>query len=274
MINSVEWYLAQNLTLNVSTPVLMGILNVTPDSFSDGAEYYNVDKAYKHCCDMLKQGAHIIDIGGESTRPNSTAIDSFIEQQRIFPIIKKLSANKNIIMSVDTYNSDTANLALEKGCHIINDVCGLQRDLAMADVIAQHKAGVIIMHTNRGRDSLPDIIDDQKYFFDKSLNIAHKAGIKDAAIALDPGFGFGKDAKHNIELFKRINELNYFNYPLVAATSRKRFLGAITNIENPAERDIATAATSVLLRQRNFSIFRVHDIMYNRQALDVCEILR
>lgn len=274
MVINKKWCLAKNISLDLSAPLLMGILNVTPDSFSDGGEYCDVDKAYKHCCNMLKEGAHILDIGGESTRPNSTAIASFVEQQRILPIIKKLNVNKDIIISVDTYNSDTANLALQNGAHIINDIYGLQYDLAMADVVAQYKAGIIIMHTNRNRHSLPDIIDDQKYFFEKSLNIAHKAGIKDEAIALDPGFGFGKNAEHNIKLFKRINDLNCFNYPLVAATSRKRFLGTICGIENSSERDIATAATSILLRQNKFAIFRVHNIAYNKQALDICETLR
>lgn len=269
-----KWHLAKNISLDLSNPILMGILNATPDSFSDGDSYKTPLAAYVYCQKMLSEGANIIDIGGESTRPNATKISKAIEQDRILPIVKHLVQNKNIILSIDTYNSETANIALEQGAHIINDVYGLQYDKNMASIIAEHQAGVVIMHTNRGREALPDIIEDQKYFFDKSIKIAQKAGINDNAIALDPGFGFAKNYDHNVELFKRIAELSCFNYPFVAATSRKNFLGTITGLNDASQRDIATAATSLLLRQHNFVIFRVHSIKTNKQILDVYEALK
>lgn len=269
-----KWCLANNIKLSLDNPILMGILNITPDSFSDGRQDLSIADSYNHSLKILSEGANIIDIGGESTKPGAIKVDCRVEQQRILPILQLLHKNTNAIISVDTYNSSTASLALENGCNIINDVYGLQYDENMANVVAQYQAGIIIMHTNRGRDSLPDIIEDQKYFFDKSLNIAHKAGIKDSAIALDPGFGFGKNYEHNIQLFKRINELSIFNYPLVAATSRKGFLGEIANLDNPAQRDIATSVTSVLLRSSGFSIFRVHSVKANKEALDVYEALK
>lgn len=273
MLKKRTWCLAKNIKLCIDYPILMGILNVTPDSFSDGGNYTSIEAAYTHCLNMLQEGATIIDVGGESTRPNAVPTDPKLEQKRIIAIIKKLAAMKNTIISVDTYNSSTAKLALQHGAHIINDVYGLQKDPELAQIVAHFKAGIIIMHTNRERKSLASIIEDQKYFFEQSLNIATKAGIKDESIALDPGFGFGKNYEYNIALFKHINELSSFNYPLVAATSRKKFLGTIANVQYPIERDMATAISSVLLRQKGFSIFRVHNVAYNKAALDIGEYL-
>lgn len=269
------WRISSKLLFDTNKkPIMMGILNCTPDSFSDGGKYNSIEQAYKKACRLIDDGAHIIDIGGESTRPGASIVDPASEQVRILEVIKKLAQDKKCLISVDTYKSTTAMLALESGANIINDVCGLHNSDMMAEIIASFSAAVIIMHTNRGRVSKDDIVEDVKYFFDKAINKAIIAGISDQYIALDPGFGFGKDPQTNMELFRRIDELDSFTYPFVAATSRKGFLGKITGVNKPSDRDPATVATSVMLRNKGFSIFRVHDVVSNKQALDIYDELK
>lgn len=266
------WLIGCNKTISLNkTPVLMGILNVTPDSFSDGGEHNSLQDATEHALKMLDEGATILDIGGESTRPGFNEITVTEEQGRVLPVIQKLKELEAGLLSIDTYHAETARIMLDAGAHIINDIWGLQRDPEMANLIADKRAGVIIMHNSRNRDILPDVIEDQKFYFDKSLNIALKAGISDGAIVLDPGFGFGKKFQDNLDLLNRASELKIFGFPLLAATSRKRFLGTVTGKEEPKLRDIATAATSVLLRRAGFSVFRVHDVAVNKDALTIAD---
>ncbi len=269
-----SWSIGHNKTISLGTKsVLMGILNVTPDSFSDGGEHNSFEDAIRHADKMLHEGAMIIDVGGESTRPGFGEIGSDDEQRRVLPVVESLSGQGKGLLSIDTYHAETARLALKAGAHIINDIWGLQKDPEMAEIIAEEQAGIIIMHNSRERVPLPDMIEDQKFFFDKSLEIATKAGIPDNSIVLDPGFGFGKNYHDNLALLQRAAELRMFGFPLLAATSRKRFLGTITGYENPKMRDIATAATSVLLRQAGFSLFRVHNVTDNKDALAIVDAL-
>ena len=268
------WQVARGRRITLErNSCIMGIVNITPDSFSDGNKNLHMHDALNSIQTLSREGADIIDIGGESTRPNATALSPHEEQQRILPVLDTLKKQDKIIVSVDTYHSETALAALERGAHIINDVFGLQYDPVIAEITASYGAGIVIMHTNRNRTPLADPIDDKKAFFTTSLKLAQKAGIKEANIVLDPGFGFGKDAALNIKLFQRIGELKALGFPLLAGTSRKRFLGHLSQYSTPTELDIATAASSALLRQQGFAIFRVHNVAMNREALNLADAL-
>lgn len=269
-----SWLIGDDQKVSLAqSPVLMGILNVTPDSFSDGGEHSSLENAEHFADEMIEQGAQIIDIGGESTRPGFERVSPAEEQARVLPIIRQLNKRKLGLLSIDTYHVETARLALQEGAHIINDIWGLQKEPEMANLVAEKRAGIVIMHNSRERVVCADLIEDQKYFFDKSLTIAAKAGICNQSIVLDPGFGFGKDINDNLVLLKRAGELAMFGFPLLAATSRKRFLGAITGHDEPKLRDVATSVTSFLLRQAGFSIFRVHNVSVNRDALAVADAI-
>lgn len=244
----------------------MGILNVTPDSFSDGGLFDAPRRALDQAQRMIAEGARIIDVGGESTRPGAAPVSAAEEQDRVLPIISALAKSGDVLISVDTYREETARLAVAAGAHIVNDVWGLQREPAIARVAAATGAGLIIMHTGRERDKLPDVIDDQMSFLSRSLEIAGQAGVSDAQIVLDPGFGFAKDAEENLQLMARFSELSQLGYPLLAGTSRKRFVGHVTG-RDAAERDVGTAATSVILRMKGAHIFRVHNVAINVDAL-------
>lgn len=254
--------------------LVMGILNVTPDSFSDGGRNLETDRAVEAARQMVADGADIIDIGGESTRPGADPVSPDAEQARILPVFRALAetfGDDGPLLSVDTYRAETARLALEAGAHIVNDVWGLRREREIARVAAEAKAAVIIMHTGREREKLPDVIADQFHWFEPSLDIAAQAGIGRERILLDPGFGFAKDTAENVELMARMAELNVLGLPIVAGTSRKRFIGALTGREAADERDTGTAATSVMLRLAGAAIFRVHDVKSNRDALAVAD---
>jgi dihydropteroate synthase len=264
------WQLAHGRQLDLdAAPVLMGIVNVTPDSFSDGGEFVTADAAIARAHEMAREGAQIIDIGGESTRPGAEPITPAEEQRRIMPVVEGLS-NSGLLLSVDTFREETARLALAAGAHIVNDVWGLQREPGIANVAARVGAGLVVMHTGRDRYKLEDVIADQMSFLNRSLSIARSAGVSDMQIVLDPGFGFAKDSHENIELVARFGELTGLGFPLMAGTSRKRFLGSVTG-RDARERGPATAATSVLLRLAGASLFRVHDVAMNRDALAVTD---
>ncbi|MCX8997542.1 dihydropteroate synthase [Rhizobiaceae bacterium BDR2-2] len=249
----------------------MGIVNVTPDSFSDGGRFDRVDAALVHALALVGEGADIVDIGGESTRPGAAPVSAAEEQDRVLPVIERLAKEGPVLISVDTYRAETARLAIEAGAHIVNDVFGLQKEAAMAGVVAAAGAGVCIMHTGRGRETLADVVSDQHAFLDRSLEIAAGAGIGREQIVLDPGFGFAKDVRENVELMARFGELAGFGLPLLAGTSRKRFVGALTGRDDPGERDGGTAATTVILRMAGAAVFRVHNVAATRDALAVAD---
>nr|WP_046638421.1 dihydropteroate synthase [Neorhizobium galegae] len=252
---------------------IMAIINITPDSFSDGGNYANIDAAVAHAVSCVRDGAAILDIGGESTRPGAAEVTAAEEQDRVLPVIEKLAAETDALISIDTYRAETARLAMAAGAHIINDVHGLQREPEIATVAAQTSAGVCIMHTGRGREQekRSDRIADQEFFLQQSLEIARSAGISDDAIVLDPGFGFAKDRDDDLELMARFAELHRLGFPLLAGTSRKRFIGALTGREKASERDVGTAATTAILRLAGASIFRVHNVAANRDALAMAD---
>jgi dihydropteroate synthase len=265
------WQLAHGRSLTLGPRALiMGVLNVTPDSFSDGGVHYSLEQALTGAREMIEQGAAIIDVGGESTRPGATRVEPAVEQSRVLPVIEVLAKETDIIISVDTYREETARLAVAAGAHIVNDVWGVQREPAIADLAAQTGAGLVIMHTGRERERDPDVIADQFAFLNRSLEIARLAGVSDSQIVLDPGFGFAKDTDENIALMARFSELSAFGYPFLAGTSRKRFLRATSGGETEAW-DVATSASSAILRLAGADIFRVHNVAMSQSALALAD---
>lgn len=252
---------------------IMGIVNVTPDSFSGDGLAGAADAAIAQALAMVAAGADIVDIGGESTRPGAAPVSAGEEQGRVLPVIEAIVAHSDVLVSVDTYRAETARLAIQAGAHIVNDVWGLTREPEIATVAARKSAGLVIMHTGRGREKLADVIDDQFVFFNRSLEIASEAGIEADCLVLDPGFGFAKETpEENLRLMARFPALLELGIPLLAGTSRKRFIGAVSGRE-PADRDAATAATSVFLRLCGADVFRVHNVAINRDALAVADAM-
>jgi dihydropteroate synthase len=262
-----HWKLAHGRSLALgSQAVLMGVLNVTPDSFSDGGRFFQPGEARAHAQRMVGDGAAIVDVGGESTRPGAAPVSPVEEQARVMPVVMALAGGDTLI-SVDTYRAATARMAIGAGAHIVNDVTGLTHDPELASVVAETGAGLVIMHTGRGREKLADVIDDQLHFLGAAVERARAAGIPDDRVVLDPGFGFAKETtEENLDLMARFEALHALGFPLLVGTSRKRFVGAVTG-RDAAGRDAGTAGTSVILRLKGAAIFRVHDVATNRDAL-------
>ena len=269
-----RWQLAHGRYLDLGPKaVVVGILNVTPDSFSDGGLFIAPEKAIEQARRMVEEGAAIIDVGGESTRPGFAPITAEEEQGRVLPVIAALAASGEALISVDTYREHTARRAVAAGAHIVNDVWGLQREPGIARVAAETGAGLVIMHTGRERQKLPDVIEDQFLFLRRSLEIARAGNVADSQIVLDAGFGFAKEtAEENLDLMARFSELQALGYPLMAGTSRKRFIGSATGRE-PGDRAAGTAATSVILRLKGADLFRVHDVAINVDALALTDAM-
>jgi dihydropteroate synthase len=254
---------------------LMAIVNVTPDSFSDGGRHAGADAAVAHALGLVEAGAAILDIGGESTRPGAEPVSAGEEQERVLPVIAALAKRTDCLISIDTYRASTAMAAIEAGAHIVNDVYGLRHDPDMARVVAQSGAGLVMMHTGRDREAekRADVIADQHLFFETSLRLADDAGIPRDRIMLDPGFGFAKTRDDDLMLMARFAELQALGLPLLAGTSRKRFIGAVTGRDPASARDVGTAATTALLRIAGARVFRVHDIAVNRDALRIADAM-
>ena len=255
------------------TACIMGILNATPDSFSDGGRYASVEAAVSQSLKMVEAGATIVDIGGESTRRGATRVDAAEEQRRILPVIAELARRSDCLISVDTYRSETARLAVSAGAHIVNDIWGAQKDPAIAKVAAETGAGLCLMHNGRERETLKDVIEDQFLFLSRSIEIAADAGVPKEAIVVDPGFGFAKDGPENMILMARLHEIRALGYPILVGTSRKRFVRTDPSGRLP-DPDFATAATTAFLRERGADIFRVHEIAINRDALFIADAMR
>ncbi len=251
---------------------IMGILNVTPDSFSDGGDFTNIEIALKHANQMIEEGADIIDIGGESTRPGHKFVSVEEEIKRVSPVIKVLRENIDVPLSIDTYKSQVAEDALKLGVDMVNDVWGLTYDKDMASVIAKYDASVCIMHNQEGTQYQKDIIQSIKEFLQNSINKALDAGVKKEKIVLDPGIGFGKTFEQNVEVLRRLNELNDLGYPILLGTSRKSVLGNIVG-GTPKDRVEATVATTVCGIRDGVEIVRVHDIKENLQAAKIADKL-
>ena len=213
-----------------SRPVLMGILNLTPDSFSDGGQFQAIDAAVAHAKVMVGEGCDIVDVGGESTRPEAIAVPETEELARVEPILTALVRLLNVPLSIDTYKAAVAARAIEIGVAVVNDVWGLQKDPKMAEVVAEKEAAVVIMHNRAEKDATVDIFADMRRFFDRSLALAAAAGIRNEAIILDPGVGFGKTSRQNVEAVARICELRDYGLPVLIGVSRKSFLGSLVQL--------------------------------------------
>lgn len=243
---------------------IMGILNVTPDSFSDGGNFNNVEKAIKHAKEMIKDGAHIIDIGGESTRPNHTPVSEEEEIHRVIPIIEALSKEIDIPISIDTYKSKVAELAIKAGASLINDVWGFKEDKNMAKVAAKYNVACCLMH-NRNNKNYNNFIEDVLNDLRESVNIALNAGVKKENIILDPGFGFAKTPEHNLQIMNELEKLQTLGYPILLGTSRKSTIGLVLDLP-VNERVEGTIATTVIGIMRGCSFIRVHDVKENSRA--------
>lgn len=254
--------------------LVMGILNVTPDSFSDGGKFDTIEHAIEQALEMAAAGADLIDIGGESTRPGHDAVPLELELSRVLPVIEALVAHPefDIPISIDTYKAETARCALMAGAEIVNDIWGLQREPEIARVAAQFGAPVIIMHNQDGTHYETDMVDSMIDFFEKSVAIARAAGIPEDRIMLDPGIGFGKTSDQNIELMPRLHELHVLGYPLLLGTSRKSMIGKILDLP-PGERMEGTVATSVLGVVQGVEVIRVHDVRENLRAVRVADAM-
>lgn len=237
---------------------VMGILNVTPDSFSDGGLYHTIEAALEKALKMEADGADIIDIGGESTRPSHMNVSEKQEVERVIPIIKELSKNLSIPISIDTYKSETARLAIENGAEIINDVWGAKKDRQIANVAAEYQVPIILMH-NRDNKEYKNLIIDMKSDLSESIQIAMVAGVNKKDIILDPGIGFAKTMANNYDVLKHLDEFVDMGYPILLGTSRKSFINEVLPTE-PDERDNATGATTCLGVTKGVRLHRVHDV--------------
>ncbi len=258
---------------------VMGILNITPDSFSDGGKNNSVEEAVKNAKEMVEQGAHIIDIGGESSRPGAKYVPAEDELERLLPVLERLTKELNVPISIDTYKSEVARECLNRGAHIINDISGLRGDSDMARVISKAGAYCILMHmqgtpkTMQENPKYDDLIDDLIYELKKSIDIGENAGIESQKIILDPGIGFGKTFDHNLEILNRLDEFKTLGKPILVGASRKKFIGDIlgTQVDERLEGSLAVAAISV---SKGASILRVHDVKETVKVLKVADAIK
>ena len=248
---------------------IMGILNVTPDSFSDGGKYNHIDKSLFRVETMIKEGMDILDIGGESTRPGYKMITENEEAERVVPVIEAVKARFDIPVSLDTYKSGVAKAGIRAGADMINDIWGLLYDSEMAQVIAKSEVTCCLMH-NRNEARYTDFMEEVKSDLSRSIGIAKKAGIKDNRIILDPGVGFGKTYEHNREVIRRIKELKTLGYPILLGTSRKSVIGLTLElpVENRLNGTLATTAYGVM---QGCTFFRVHDIREHYELMKMLQ---
>ncbi|GGE21653.1 dihydropteroate synthase [Marinithermofilum abyssi] len=238
--------------------LVMGILNVTPDSFSDGGRFNQVERAVEHARNMVAEGADILDVGGESTRPTATPVSLEEELARVIPVIQRLARTVDAPLSVDTYKAEVARQALEAGAHMINDVWGLKKDPEMAHVVAHYDVPVIIMH-NRKEARYDSFLDDIRADLMESVEIARRAGVKDERIILDPGIGFAKSYEENLYLMRHLDVVTELGFPVLLGTSRKSMIGLTLDLPVD-ERVEGTAATVTCGIMKGCGIVRVHDV--------------
>ena len=267
-----------NKTLNLDTPKIMGILNVTPDSFSDGGRWNTLDRALAHAEQMVKEGATIIDIGGESTRPGATPVPLDEELLRVIPVVEKISKELDVMISIDTSQPKVMEEAVKAGAHIWNDIRALRLDGAL-EMAAKLQCPVILMHmqgdpkTMQADPHYEDVVKEVEKFLLDRVDDAIKAGIKKENIILDLGFGFGKSAKHNYQLLDHMQHFVDLGYPVLSALSRQSMIKAACNIEKADERIVGSVAGALLSIERGAQMVRVHDVKETKEAFDVYKAL-
>jgi dihydropteroate synthase len=259
-----------------SGPVVVGILNVTPDSFSDGGDFLDPEAAAEHAVAMLDEGAEILDLGGQSTRPGSDPVSQEEEIRRVVPVLERiLSVRPDAVISIDTYRAGTAKAALEAGARLINDVTALRGDPSMISVVREATCPVILMHmqgepkTMQREPRYEDVVREVRDFLAERAEHAVAAGIRPENVIVDPGIGFGKYLEHNLALLRNLDDIVNLDFPVLVGASRKRFIGSITGVQEAKERIFGTVATTVLAYEKGATLFRVHDVRANREALAV-----
>ncbi len=260
--------------------MIMGILNITPDSFSDGGDFFSLDRALFRVEEMIEEGADIVDIGGESTRPFSEPVGVDEELSRVLPVVEAIKKRfPDILVSVDTYKAKVAEEVLKRGVEIINDISGLGFDEALGDVLARSDCGVIEMHikgTPKNMQENPhydDLIGDINSRFGEVLDKLDRFGVERSRVVLDPGIGFGKKLNHNLEILNNVESFKVWGRPILVGTSRKSFIGNITGVKEPKNRLSGTVSSNVLAYTKGARLFRVHDVRANREALAVAQAI-
>lgn len=258
---------------------VMGIVNVTPDSFSDGGRYLDHGRAVEHALQLAAEGAEILDIGGESTRPGAAPVEEAEELKRVLPVIRALRPQTQALISIDTMKANVARAALEAGADIVNDVTGLRGDPDMPAVAAASQAGVVVMHmtgtprTMQQQPAYEDVVAEVTAFFQERLRTLEDHGIAPERIVLDPGFGFGKTLEHNLRLLHALPAMTSLGRPLLVGVSRKSMIGQLLGDPDPSARDWPTVALTSYLRELGARVFRVHDVMANVHALRMTEAI-
>jgi len=254
-------------------PLIMGIINLTPDSFSDGGKFQQLDAARAQARKLAEGGADILDVGAESTRPGHTPVAADEEWRRLAPVLGPLVEEIALPFSIDTYKAETARRALALGVSVVNDVWGLQRDPRMAETVAESGAGLVVMHNRETVDREIDIVDDMLRFFERSLALADRAGVERAKILVDPGVGFGKSRAQNLQALKATDRLKRaFGLPVLIGVSRKRMFGELLGA-GVDDRLIGTLAANLTTLARGANVFRVHDAAEHRAAFTVFEAI-
>lgn len=260
-------------------PLIMGILNVTPDSFSDGGRYHDKNSAVEHGLQMVQDGADIIDVGGESTRPGAAPVSLDNELERVMPVVEALSRREDIVLSVDTMKSEVAERALASGAHIINDVSALSADQRMADVAKTYGAGLVLMHkrgeprTMQAQALYADVVREVRDYLIARVDYAERLGLARSTLAIDPGIGFGKTAEHNVSLLAHLGALRTCGRPIVVGLSRKAFIGQLTG-RGVEDRDAGTLGALAFCLGEGAQILRVHDVKAVRDVVQVLSALR
>jgi len=277
-----EWKLARRSLPYGERTLVMGVLNVTPDSFSDGGQFFSLDSAVAQGLRMAEEGAHIVDVGGESTRPGSEFVSEEEELRRVIPVIEQLTARISVPISIDTTKRAVARAALQAGAEIVNDISGLRFDAAIADEVAHAKAGLVLMHSRgipKNMQQLPPVENIMEEVVDglrQSVAIAKQHGIQRDSIAVDPGIGFGKTVEQNLKLIVKLDQLAraFPDLPIMIGTSRKSFLGKLLNGAPADQRTYGTIATVVASVMNGTHIVRVHDVKAAAEAVRVAEAIR
>jgi dihydropteroate synthase len=257
--------------------LIMGVLNVTPDSFSDGGEYFATEVAVRHGLEMAEAGADAIDVGGESTRPRADPVDKEQEMQRVIPVVRELRKKTEVMISIDTSKTEVANAAIDNGASIVNDITGGRGDSDMMELVARRGVGFVVMHmqgTPRTMQIDPhygDVVVEVGDFFRQQYAAAIECDVDPMAIAFDPGIGFGKTLRHNLTLLGNLERLRVDGRPMVVGVSRKSFLSKVSKSTDMASRIAATAGLTALLWTRGAEVFRVHDVKENVSALRAAE---
>jgi dihydropteroate synthase len=271
-VDAAQTLQGRDCRLDLSRPRIMGILNLTPDSFSDGGCYLEMEAALARARCMIAEGADLLDIGGESTRPGSQPVSVQQESDRVLPLIEALRRETDIPLSIDTTKAEVADAAMRAGANFVNDISGFQFDARMAATVAAGGAGVFLMHTSgrpdvmQQRTDYGDLLQDVSHFLRRAAAQAQASGVAATAIAIDPGIGFGKSLRGNLVLLQQLEKLVALGYPVLLGTSRKSFIGRVLHLDDPCQRLAGSLASIALAVQQGVRIFRVHDVRPSREA--------